>query len=178
MIGEVMGQAGYWNFPNLFLQDLQVANYFAADFLWFSEIVVQHLLDHDHAKSAKSRNIGQPQGGKKLLKQKSTWICSMKIPKSWGLRDHARVRRLIHRCLEERPGRYVPLESTWWGFRMFQTLPGFLWYPLIVWLRMNGMPMNQQFLGHLSCRLHIDLVDLMPEITGCTMSACRVPVKC
>jgi hypothetical protein len=102
----------------------------------------------------------------------------MKIPKSWGLRDHARVRRLIHRCLEERPGRYVPLESTWWGFRMFQILPGFLWYPLIVWLRMNGMPMNQQFLGHLSCRLHVDLVDLMPEITGCTVSACRVPVKC
>jgi hypothetical protein len=66
-----MGQAGYWNFPNLFLQDLQVASYFAADFLCFfsDKIVVQHLLDH-HAKSAKSRNIGQPQGGKKLLKQK------------------------------------------------------------------------------------------------------------
>ena len=127
-MGEVMGQAGYWNFPNLFLQDLQVASYFAADFLWFSDkIVVQHLLDHDHAKSAKSRNIGQPQGGKKLLKQKSTWICSMKIPKSWGLRDHARVRRLIHRCLEERPGRYVPLESTWWGFRPFLDSSDILW---------------------------------------------------
>ena len=92
------------------------------------------------------------------------------------------VRFLLSRfpnlTVQERPGRYVPLESTWWGFRMFQTLPGFLWYPLIVWLRMNGMPMNQQFLGHLSCRLHVDLVDLMPEITGCTMSACRVPVKC
>ena len=39
-------------------------------YVFFSDkIVVQHLLDH-HAKSAKSRNIGQPQGGKKLLKQK------------------------------------------------------------------------------------------------------------